>query len=113
MAGPLAVEDILAKQKSDRDAASKVRPSPCLPVLTLTLCQPKFLSKSERAALALEKRNAEVKVVQAREEEDKKERMEFERAADEERRKSEAARYGAGNDGRCDLARSFGVLLVR
>ncbi len=66
--------------------------------------QPKFLSKTERAALALEKRNAEIKAQQEREQEEKKERIDFERAAEDERRRAESARYGAGNgrDGRYD-----------
>ncbi|ORY31211.1 Pre-mRNA-splicing ATP-dependent RNA helicase PRP28 [Naematelia encephala] len=81
MAGPLSVEDILAKQKAEREAAAK----------------PKFLTKEQRAKLALEKRNAEVKEQQAREEEEKRSRIDFEQQAEEERRKTEAARYGQGN----------------
>lgn len=111
MAGPLSVEDILAKQKADREAAAKVRPL-CFPLLSaLTLFQPKFLSKSERAALALEKRNAEVKLEQEKGDIETKERIDFERAAEEERRRAESARYGAsngnGNDGRCERSNGF------
>lgn len=106
MAGPLSVDEILAKQKADRDAAGKVRVHP--PFLpkrdSLLSIQPKFLSKAERAALALEKRNADVKAQHEREEAEKKERMEFERKAEEERRRSDGGRYGAGgpNEGRCE-----------
>ncbi|WVQ95663.1 pre-mRNA-splicing ATP-dependent RNA helicase PRP28 [Kwoniella sp. CBS 9459] len=83
MAGPLSVEDIVAKQKADKEAASK----------------PKFLSKADRAKIALEKRNAEVKEQQEREEAERRQRIEFDRAAEEERRRADQARYGA-YDGR-------------
>ncbi|ORX40984.1 P-loop containing nucleoside triphosphate hydrolase protein [Kockovaella imperatae] len=82
MPTPISVEDMLAKQKAEKEAASK----------------PKFLSKAERAALALEKRNAEVKAQQEREEAEKSDRIAFEKAAEEERRRQEAARYGSGSD---------------
>ncbi|KAK8850535.1 pre-mRNA-splicing ATP-dependent RNA helicase PRP28 [Kwoniella newhampshirensis] len=89
MAGPLSVEDILAKQKAEKEAAAK----------------PKFLSKAERQKLALEKRNAEVREQQEREEAENRQRSEFDRAAEEERRRVEQARYGAdvgGGGGRYD-----------
>jgi ATP-dependent RNA helicase DDX23/PRP28 len=80
MAGPLSVEDILARQKAQKEEASK----------------PKFLTKADRAKIALQKRNAEVKEQQLREEEEKRSRADFERAAEEERRRAEEARYGGG-----------------
>jgi ATP-dependent RNA helicase DDX23/PRP28 len=80
MAGPLSVEDILAKQKAEKEAAAK----------------PKFLSKAERAKLALEKRNAEVKDQQAREEEERSARIAFEQKLEEERKRSEESRYNGG-----------------
>lgn len=83
MAGPLSVEDILAKQKAEKEAAAK----------------PKFLSKAERAKIALEKRNAEVQSQQSREEEEKAARIAFERKVEEERRKEEEQRYGGGRGG--------------
>ena len=86
MAGPISVEDMLAKQKAAKDAASK----------------PKFLSKAERAAMALEKRNSDVKAQQEKDDEEKKDRIAFEQAAEEERRRQEDALYGAGSDGRYD-----------
>jgi ATP-dependent RNA helicase DDX23/PRP28 len=105
MAGPLSVDEILAKQKADKDAAGRVCSfsSRCR-VAKLTL-QPKFLTKAERAALALEKRNTDVKAQQEREEVEKREREEFEKKAEEERRRSDGGRYGAGgpNEGRCEL----------
>jgi ATP-dependent RNA helicase DDX23/PRP28 len=60
------------------------------------------LSKSERAALALEKRNAEVKAQQEKDNLEKIERVAFEQQVEDERRKAEGARYGNG-DGRCEL----------
>ena len=105
MTGPLSVEDIVAKQRAEREAAAKVRSPYVMHILTLTSLQPKFLSKTERAALALEKRNAEVKVQQIKEEGEARERLQFDQAAEEERRRGDAARYGGGDsngsDGRC------------
>jgi ATP-dependent RNA helicase DDX23/PRP28 len=83
MAGPLSVEDILAKQKAEKEAAAK----------------PKFLSKAERAKIALEKRNAEVKSQQQRDEEEKAARIAFEQQVEEERRRTEESRY-SGNSNR-------------
>ena len=103
MPGPISVEDMLAKQKAEKEAAAKVRDSrtskrsfakhPSL--------QPKFLSKAERAAMALEKRNAEVRVQQEKDDTEKADRIAFEKAAEEERRRQEATRYGQ-NDGHHD-----------
>lgn len=59
--------------------------------------QPKFLSKAERQKLALEKRNAEANDQRVREDQERKQRIEFERAVEEERRRSEAERYGVGS----------------
>lgn len=92
MAGPLSVEDILAKQKAEKEAAAK----------------PKFLSKAERAKIALEKRNAEVKTQQQREDEEKASRIEFEKRAEEERRRSEESRYGGGGGRGGDYGRGGG-----
>ncbi|WVQ63340.1 pre-mRNA-splicing ATP-dependent RNA helicase PRP28 [Kwoniella botswanensis] len=86
MAGPLSVDEILAKQKAEKEAASK----------------PKFLSKADRAKLALEKRQAEVQTQQEREEAERRQRIDFERAAEEERRRADAVRYGADVRGSYD-----------
>ncbi|OWZ59794.1 pre-mRNA-splicing ATP-dependent RNA helicase PRP28 [Cryptococcus neoformans] len=88
MAGPLSVEDILAKQKAEKEAAAK----------------PKFLSKAERQKIALEKRQSEVRDQQEREDAERRQREEFDRAAEEERRRYEQERYGynAGPSGRND-----------
>ncbi|WRT70715.1 pre-mRNA-splicing ATP-dependent RNA helicase PRP28 [Kwoniella shivajii] len=86
MAGPLSVDEIVAKQKAEKEAASK----------------PKFLSKADRAKLALEKRQAEVKSQQSKEDGERIQRIEFERAAEDERRRADSSRYGTQNnhDGR-------------
>jgi ATP-dependent RNA helicase DDX23/PRP28 len=113
MAGPLSVDEILARQKAEKEAAAKVSHHPVLCSSKANL-QPKFLSKADRAKLALEKRNAEVKEQQEREEAERKERLEFDRKAEEERRRANEGRYGGpggpggqggyGGDARCKFA---------
>ena len=109
MAGPLSVDEILAKQRAEKEAAAKVTYHSSFSwghakrtQGSRADWQPKFLTKAQRAALALEKRNADVKAQQEREEAEKRERIEFEMKAEEERRKAEAARYGAGSNDRCE-----------
>jgi len=92
MAGPLSVEDILAKQKAEKEASAK----------------PKFLSKAERAKIALEKRNAEVKSQQQKDEEEKAARIAFERQVEDERRKNEEARYAGNGGGRYGNQQGYG-----
>ncbi|RXK41784.1 pre-mRNA-splicing ATP-dependent RNA helicase PRP28 [Tremella mesenterica] len=93
MAGPLSVDEILAKQRAEKEAASK----------------PRFLSKADRERIALEKRDAEVKTRQEREVAGRIERIDFEKAVMEERRKAETARFGtgpsSGPNGRCESDR--------
>lgn len=89
MAGPLSVEDILAKQKAEREAAAKASS----PVSTsANPPQPKFLSKADRARIALEKREAEVKEQKERDADGKKQHSDFERRAEEERRHQDSSR---------------------
>ncbi|TXT11093.1 hypothetical protein VHUM_01844 [Vanrija humicola] len=100
-ATPLSVEDILAKQKAEKEAAAKVRRLEPLTKLADPRAQPKFLTKAQRAALALEKRAQEVTEQKAREQADRAERDKLDRAADAEaRRQQEAARYGGRGDER-------------
>ncbi|KAK4058475.1 mRNA splicing protein prp28 [Microbotryomycetes sp. JL221] len=66
---PLSIEDLLAKQKAEKEAQSK----------------PKFLSKQERQALALAKRAAEVEAAKDKELATKQARDELERKAQAER----------------------------
>lgn len=96
---PLSIVDLLAKQKAEKEAASKVHPSlSTSSLLELTspsfvsLLQPKFLSKAERAAIALEKRQQEIDSQRGVADKAKVEREELEKKAEEERRKS-----GGGN----------------
>ncbi|GHJ89400.1 hypothetical protein NliqN6_5802 [Naganishia liquefaciens] len=58
---PLSVDEIVRKQKEEKEAASK----------------PVFLTKAQRAALALERRQAELEAQQKREREEREERERF------------------------------------
>ncbi|KAF8212328.1 P-loop containing nucleoside triphosphate hydrolase protein [Mycena galopus ATCC 62051] len=79
---PLSIESLLQKQKQEREAASK----------------PKFLSKEERATLAIAKRAQEIREQKEKDELAKKDREALERDADElrmkERNQSSSNRYG-------------------
>ncbi|GMK54641.1 hypothetical protein CspeluHIS016_0112270 [Cutaneotrichosporon spelunceum] len=77
MAGPLSVEDILAKQKAEREAAAK----------------PKFMTKAMREKLAAEKAAAESSSSKEKARGDRARREVLERAAAEERRRSDSARH--------------------
>ena len=90
MAGPLSITDLLEKQRKEKEEAAKVRASPLaapaeaelslpqrasrsscrrLTAALLDSVQPKFLTKAERAALALEKRQKETLTDQNQDEE--------------------------------------------
>ncbi|KAG9318808.1 P-loop containing nucleoside triphosphate hydrolase protein [Chiua virens] len=81
-AEPLSIEALLEKQKAERDTAAK----------------PKFLSKEERAKIAIAKRAAEIKEQREREEKTKHDRDALEREAEtvrqRDREKERSARYG-------------------
>ncbi|KAF8336514.1 P-loop containing nucleoside triphosphate hydrolase protein [Cantharellus anzutake] len=76
---PLSIEALLQKQKDEREANSR----------------PKFLTKEDRAKLAIEQRVREVQEQREREERLRLEREEFEKRADDLRRQEEQQRYGA------------------
>ncbi|KAI6045375.1 P-loop containing nucleoside triphosphate hydrolase protein [Pisolithus marmoratus] len=82
---PLSIESLLQKQKEEKEAAAK----------------PKFLSKEERAKLAIARRAAELKEQRERDERAKREKEALEREAEEirqrDRERERAARYGGGN----------------
>ncbi|EJD05824.1 P-loop containing nucleoside triphosphate hydrolase protein [Fomitiporia mediterranea MF3/22] len=82
---PLSIESLLEKQRAEREAASK----------------PKFLSKEERAKLAIEKRAQEIRGQKEKEESQRREREALEREADalrdRERFRDEGNRYGRGS----------------
>lgn len=105
---PLSIETLLQKQKAEKEAAAKViaraYPVRCR---VLTECiQPKFLTKEQRAQLAIEKRAQEIREQKEKEERAKREREALEREAEEirqrERERERAARYGSGGGGRCE-----------
>lgn len=74
---PLSIESLLQKQREEREAASK----------------PKFLSKEERAKLAIAKRAQEIEEQKEREESTRRDREALEREAEEFRQKQNGSRY--------------------
>ncbi|TFY82977.1 hypothetical protein EWM64_g1040 [Hericium alpestre] len=64
-AAPLSIESLLQKQKEEKEAAAK----------------PKFLSKEERAKIAIAKRSQEIREERERAEQARKDREELEREA--------------------------------
>ncbi|KAI0094010.1 pre-mRNA-splicing ATP-dependent RNA helicase PRP28 [Irpex rosettiformis] len=87
---PLSIESLLQKQKEEKEAASK----------------PRFLTKEQRAQLAIEKRAQEIKEQKEKDERARKEREVLEREAEEirsrERERERTSRYGGGGGGRYD-----------
>jgi ATP-dependent RNA helicase DDX23/PRP28 len=117
-AEPLSIESLLQKQRAEKESASKVRASP--PHLSprradVGAGQPKFLSKEERAQLAIAARAAELRAAREREEEVRAGRALLEREAEAVRR-AEAPRGGSGGGGRCAygwLVRGAACVLTR
>ncbi|THH01249.1 hypothetical protein EW026_g1410 [Hermanssonia centrifuga] len=85
---PLSIESLLQRQREEKEAAAK----------------PRFMTKEQRAQLAIDKRAQEIKDQKQKEEKSRKERDELERDADElrqrDRERERASRYGTGG-GRC------------
>ncbi|KAJ7685100.1 P-loop containing nucleoside triphosphate hydrolase protein [Mycena polygramma] len=83
---PLSIESLLQRQKEEKEAASK----------------PKFLSKEERAKLAIAKRAQELREQKEKEELTRKDRAVLEQEAEElrmkERSQSSSSRYGRNDD---------------
>ncbi|KAJ6547476.1 P-loop containing nucleoside triphosphate hydrolase protein [Mycena capillaripes] len=82
---PLSIESLLQKQKEEKEAASK----------------PKFLSKEERAKLAIAKRAQEIREQKEKEELSRKDRATLEQDAEELRmkeRNQSSGRYGRNDD---------------
>lgn len=96
---PLSIESLLKKQREEKEAASKVRysssPIPCHAHVRF---QPKFLSKEERAKLAIAKRAQEIREQKEKDESSKRDREVLEREASELslRERSQPSRHGAG-----------------
>ena len=102
-AQPVSIETLLQKQKEEKEAASRVSP-PQTPqsvfagsTLT-TLPQPKFLTKAQRAELALAKQNQEEQERKEKEQRERKDREVLEREAEEfrarDRDRTRESRYG-------------------
>lgn len=119
-AQPLSIESLLQKQKEEKEAASKVCPV-CGNHLSRDthvyyVSQPRFLTKEQRAQLAIEKRAQEIKEQRERERKQQQDREELEKEAEEvrhrERERDRASRYsnssGANSGGRreCHPVRS-------
>ena len=104
-AEPLSIESLLQKQKVEKEAASKVclatHVSKC-PTLSLKL-QPKFLSKEERAKIAIAKRAQEIKEQKEKDDKSKRDRDALEQEAEDIRQKewSQPNRYGGGGRSQC------------
>ena len=102
-AQPISIETLLRKQKEEKDAAARVSPPPTpRPIfggLTLTTPQPKFLTKAQRAELALAQRNQEDREREEKERRERKDREVLEREAEEfrarDRDRNRESRYGS------------------
>ncbi|KAF5380906.1 hypothetical protein D9615_003885 [Tricholomella constricta] len=81
---PLSIESLLQKQRAEKEAAAK----------------PKFLSKEERASIAIAQRQKEIQEQKAKEESTRRDREVLEREAEElrqkERGQSSGGRHGGG-----------------
>jgi hypothetical protein len=93
---PLSIESLLQKQKQEKEAASKVCPFLCPLNRRSSDSQPKFLSKEERAKLAIAKRAQEIREQKEKDESSRRDRETLERDADELRMKerNSSSRYG-------------------
>ncbi|KAF5330805.1 hypothetical protein D9619_005791 [Psilocybe cf. subviscida] len=80
---PLSIENLLQKQREEKEAASK----------------PKFLTKEERAKLAIAKRSQEIKEDRERQEASRRDRETLESQADELAQRERNSRYGGGGGG--------------
>ncbi|KAI0673100.1 DEAD-domain-containing protein [Trametes maxima] len=87
-AEPLSIESLLQKQKEEKEAAAK----------------PRFLTKEQRAQLAIQKRAQEIREQKEKEEHAKRDRETLEREAEEirqkERERERTSRYGHDGGGR-------------
>ncbi|RXW14721.1 hypothetical protein EST38_g11137 [Candolleomyces aberdarensis] len=78
---PLSIETLLKKQREEKEAAAK----------------PKFLTKEQRAQLAIERRAQELREQKGKDEAKRRERDALEREANElEKQSSQSSRYGGG-----------------
>ncbi|KAH9063379.1 P-loop containing nucleoside triphosphate hydrolase protein [Lactarius vividus] len=80
-AEPLSIESLLQKQKEEREAAAR----------------PKFLSREERANIAIAKRAQEIQEEKRKEEDNRKNREQLEREAEAIRRRERDSKYTTSN----------------
>jgi hypothetical protein len=73
--------------------------------------QPKFLSKEERAKIAISARAAEIRAEKEKAEASRKDRETLERDAEDVRRSQQEARYGGGGGGGSRLRCEYGLYL--
>lgn len=93
---PLSIESLLQKQREEKEAAAKVIRSVPVPLCLISpALQPRFLTKEERAKLAIAKRAQEIKGQKEREEASRRDREALEREADELAVK-DRSKYNAG-----------------
>ncbi len=101
-AEPLSIESLLQKQKEEREAAARVSN---LARSTnrhfITLSQPKFLSKEERAKIAIARRAQEIQEEKRKEEENRKNREQLEREAEVIWRRERESKYATSHSARC------------
>lgn len=93
-AEPLSIESLLQKQKEEREAAARVSrssPASCMP--SDKSPQPKFLSKEERAKIAIAKRAQEIQGEKRKEEESRRDREQLEREAELVRQQERESKY--------------------
>ena len=88
---PLSLDELLRKQAEEKSADKVGLWVLCLnfnecPADTFQLCQPKFLTKEERAKIALEKRQKEVEEQRAQQDAERDQREQFLKKVEEERR---------------------------
>lgn len=101
---PLSIESLLERQRAEKEAAAKVLISLSLyPTCCLlkALTQPKFLSREERAKLAIQKRAGEIRDQKEKEEKQRQDRETLEREAESLRSREQTrdggSRYGRNN----------------
>lgn len=99
---PLSIESLLQKQKEEREAAARVSASSCRCSLAISSpsFQPKFLSREERAKIAIAKRAQEIHEEKRREEDNRKNREQLERDAETIRRQERDSKYTTSGSSR-------------
>ena len=99
---PLSIESLLQKQREEREAAARVSALSywCPLAIAFPSFQPKFLSREERARIAISKRAQEIQEEKRREEENRKNREQLEREAETIRRQERDSKYTTSSSSR-------------